>query len=227
MPVPALLRRLAAAGALIATAGAPAATDLAGALRALAAAEHIELRGLERLGNEPAPPARGDNTLERVRALLAGYNHVVEGTPDRVRRVIILGEKTDRPPLQVVRTTRRGNHHLVDAAIRGPSARPITLALILDTGASSVVLPASLIPALGFRDEDLAMQRSQTANGTVSGRAGTLAEVRVGGSVARDVAVLFVPDESLGGVKLLGMSYLGNFSFTVDDAASQIVLTPR
>jgi aspartyl protease family protein len=184
--------------------------------------------GLERIGPEAAPVVPEGGLLTRLRSLLGGYNHVVEGTPEAVTRVIVLGpRKAGPPPQRVVRTTRRRGHHLVPATVQGPGAAPLRLELLLDTGASSVVLPDSLIGPLGFEAADLAEQRSQTVNGTVVGRAGILSRVRVGGATAEGVAVLFVPDERLGGVMLLGMSFLGNFAFSVDDTASQLVLTPR
>jgi aspartyl protease family protein len=208
--------------------GAQPAGSLAAMIERLASERGFEVRGIERIGTEAAPETADGDLLARLSALLAGYNHVVEGTAGTVTRVIVLGPRTAAPPPQrAVRTTRRGDHHLVEAVVQGPAAAPLTLSLMLDTGASSIVLPERLLGPLGFEERDLAVQRSQTANGQIVGRAGRLSRVRVGAATAEDVAVLFVPDEQLGGVMLLGMSFLGNFAFSVDNRADQLMLTPR
>ena len=202
------------------------ADALAARLQALAESHGFRLEGIEKVGSEPAVSAAGDLTAQ-LRALLAGYNHVVEGVPPAVQRVIILGAKQPAPRALVAQTTRRHGHHVVDAKLQGVIGHRVSTALIVDTGASSLVLPDSMMAPLGFNSDDLKEQRGQSVNGIVTGHAASLASVTVGGATAEDVAVLFVADDLLGDVSLLGMSFLGRFSITIDEAGNRLVLTPR
>ncbi len=215
---------------LLAACGAPwpaSGAELRDELEALAADHGFALVGIERIGeDEPAGQVTG-SVRERLGALLERYDHVVEGTEDSVRRVIVLGRKRAAPPALVVRTRRVGTHHAVDADLRGPNGRRVGVALIVDSGASSIVLPDSMMEPLGFDPDALERRRTQTANGPVEGRAGRLSQVQVGGAAAREVDVLFIPDARLGGISLLGMSFLRDFSFTLDDAGGRLILAPR
>ena len=203
-----------------------AADSLVSRLRALADSHGFYLQGIEKVGTEPAVSVQGELAAE-LRLLLAGYNHVVEGVPPSVQRVIILGVKQPSPRSLVTRTTRHNGSHVVNAALQGVVGFRVTAALIVDTGASSLVLPDSMMAPLGFTGENLAQRRGQTVNGLVMGRVAQLASVAVGDAVARDVEVLFVADERLGGVSLLGMSFLDRFSVTIDKTDNRLVLTPR
>jgi aspartyl protease family protein len=195
-------------------------------LRTLADSHDFRLVGIDKIGVEAAVVRQGDLASE-LRALLAGYNHVVDGVPPLVLRVITLGAKQATPRQLVAKTTRCGGGQVVEANLLGARGQRLSVDLIVDTGASSFVLPESMMSALGFRAEDLAERRGQTVNGLVTGKMANLASVTVGGAVARDVAVLFVADEGLGGVSLLGMSFLGRFSVTINQADNKLLLAPR
>lgn len=129
----------------------------------------------------------------------------------------------------VIETRREGPRHVVEAEVKGPGGKAVRLSLLIDTGATSIVLPYSMIPALGLRDSDLRPRRAQTAGGIVETRIGRLASVRVGPALERDVEVNFVDDATYGAgsTPLLGMSFLGRFRFTVDDAEARLILTPK
>ncbi len=201
--------------------------ELRDQLEELAAAHGIVLKGMDRIAaDEPARDVSG-GVARRLEALLEGYDHVLEGSPEAVRRVIVLGRKRAEPPSLVVRTLRVSGHHAVEADLSGPNGRSVGAELIVDSGASSIVLPDSMMEPLGFDAGALQQRRSQTANGPVVGRAARLSRVRVGGAAARDVEVLFIPDARLGGVSLLGMSFLRDFSFTLDTAGGRLILEPR
>jgi aspartyl protease family protein len=208
-----------------------AAESLDAALRRLAEANGFAVEGLERVRGEEAREARGD-PLRQIETLLTDFNHTIERAPGGgIVRLAILGRKRQiaPPPDQVsVATLRRGRHHVVEAVVRGKGGAALTVPLIVDTGASMVVLPASLIAPLGFRPEDLETARMQTANRTVEGRVGMLRSVAVGGMAASDVHVAFIDDALLDGAMLLGMSYLSRFRLTIDDRNDLILLTrPR
>jgi len=95
---------------------------------------------------------------------------------------------------------------------------------MVDTGASTVVLPASMIEALGFSTRDLSEKSVETVAGAVVAKLARLDAVQVGGATVEDVAVTFIPAAYLGDQKLLGMSFLDSFKVTIDDVNDEIVL---
>ncbi len=123
-----------------------------------------------------------------------------------------------------IKTTRRGPHHHVEAVLSGPNGYTQALTLLIDTGATTVVLPASLSAALGFRREELQDGWTQTANGRVPIKRGILASVKIGEATAENVEVSFIADELLGTQKILGMSFLRNFRMSLDDKNNELIL---
>jgi aspartyl protease family protein len=206
------------------------ADGLAAAVRDIAAREGFLVSGLERLAG-PAPPQEAGEIRQRLRLLLSGYNYVlVEGPPGRIQRLVILGRGNPAPgvaPEHTVRAQQVGSQRTVEATLTGPTGLRQTLALIVDTGASSVVLPSTMIGALGFRTEDLRRTAVQTANGRMEAQQGTLPVVEVGSAVVQDVAVTFVQDQRLAGHALLGMSFLDRFRVKFDDLDGYLTLSPR
>lgn len=197
----------------------------------LAYAEGIAIQGLGRLGDATPRDVHGGTVVARLRSLLFGYNYLLihdsSGAIDEVR---IVGVERAHPiPRQrfYVPAVRRGAHHAVDAILTGPSGAWQAHSLLLDTGASTIVLPASAIERLGFEEEDLTETVAATAGGEVPARTGRLASVTVGNAVATDVAVTFIEDAHLTGPPLLGMSFLDQFNLAIDDSAGQIVLTAK
>ncbi len=125
-------------------------------------------------------------------------------------------------------TRRQGVHHMVEGQVSGPGGTPVTVLFLVDTGASSVVLPRSLMETLGFDQTHVRRGYAQTARGKVKMDVGTLTRIAVGeGSDTaelEDVQVAFVADRHLGGMALLGMSFLGRYRVTFDDEQSEITL---
>jgi aspartyl protease family protein len=126
-----------------------------------------------------------------------------------------------------VRTKSQAGHQLVDAILFGLNGQRRNARLMVDTGASAIVLPRSMIPALGYVEAELGEVTMQTANGLVKGRMAVLERVAVGRSVADDVAAAFVEDGALAGNMLLGMSFLGRFRMTIDKARNSITLEDK
>ena len=210
----------------------PAADDgLQAQLTTLADDEGFSLFGLARIGDEPARAAGAPDLEARLQLLLDGYNYFLLYDADgHMSAVHILGEQPPAPPPPnrfFVQTTRQGQHHLVDATLTGPTGVWLQRQMIIDTGASTVVLPTSLIELLGIDPATLSQGWAETAGGRVLAKSGRLAVVAVGKAEARDVAVIFISDEKLGDKALLGMSFLQNFEFTIDDFAQQVVLIGR
>lgn len=210
---------------------APAAqadTDLRAQIEALASRHDFAVAGLDRLEASPAKVLSGDSLDRDLRDILGDYNYLLVHDPDgKVRKLRILGLKSPAPPLHIVRTTRRGSQHLVETELVGPSGEWQTFSLMLDTGASLIVLPSSTIEELGFRLEDLRLGTANTANGQVPIRLGKLRQVRIGRARVDEVAVGFVADDKIGERYLLGMSFLNHFRVTIDDRTNRLTLLPR
>ena len=202
--------------------------SLRGVLGALAARHDFTVQGLETVEDGPAPPASG-TPLRRIEVLLGDYNYMLVRAPrGGVESVVIMGRKTRvvaTPDAIEIETARRGAHHVVMADLAGPGGDRITVPMIVDTGATSIVLPASLIERLGFNAEALADGVMETANRRVRGKKAVLALVEIGAATESDVAVMFIDDDRLGGTMLLGMSFLGRYRLTIDDVDNLITLT--
>ena len=208
--------------------GAAEAGSLRDALDSLAATHDIAVQGLETVNDEPAP-AVGGTPLRRIEVLLTDYSYMLVKKPGGgVESVVIMGRKTRvvAPTDDIeIETSRRGAHHIVIGVLTGPDGAQVTVPMIVDTGASTIVLPSSLITRLGFNADDLATGMMETANRRVPGKKATLASAEIGETVERDVAVTFIDDSRLGGTMLLGMSFLGRYRLTIDDADNRITLS--
>jgi aspartyl protease family protein len=205
--------------------------ELRGQLERLASQHAFAIDGLDHIGTEDAPEPVSGDLPSKLRDLLHNYNHMmIAGSGKAVERVVVLGQKRGSPgaaPDPSVALTRDGAHHRVEAMVTGPNGRRTPLSLIIDTGASNIVLPESMIPTLGFRDQDLKVSESQTASGSLPVRMGVLKSVALGEHEADDVGVTFVADRKLGSLHLLGMSYLGRYRFTIDDQKGELILMAR
>ena len=204
--------------------------DVAVELRALAATNGFEVKGLANTEGEKGRVG-GDTLYQRLTNLLYGFDHVVVRKADGgVERVIVLGKKVplEERSLEIILDSKRqGNQHLVQVKLKGPGPAPVETWVLLDTGADYVVLPASLAEALGFPADGLADSEVQTANGKAEAKTGHLEFVQLGIAKEDNIEVAFIPDEQLGSSGLLGMSVLRRYKVTIDDSASQIRLEPK
>lgn len=202
-------------------------TTLEDKLKRLSAKYGILIEGLEKTGHSPARPTQGP-LQQQLKKLLADFNYVLIQSPDKgVEQIIILNPKDTSPPLpeRIVLTTERiGNHHVIRATIVGPKPASIEVPLLVDTGASLVVLPASMLSELGFSPGDFEERKIQTANGLIEARVGQLPAIKVGTEVIRNVEAAFIEDSRLGGNGLLGMNVLGRYRMIIDDERNLISL---
>jgi aspartyl protease family protein len=81
-----------------------------------------------------------------------------------------------------------------------------------------------MMATLGFRSGALTDGWSQTANGKVKVKMGTLRSVKVGDAEAKNLRVTFIADDRVGKTKLLGMNFLKSFRFSIDDKKNQLIL---
>lgn len=233
------LRGTAVALVLFASAAAQAQVagdDGKGSLRAqlldFAAAHGVRMTGLDIIEDEPARAIVGGGLTEQLDYLLSGYNYLL--IPDgkggaAVLRVLGRGsEELDAPPKQVsVTTVRSGPHHLVSTVLTGRNGFRTELMMMLDTGATTIVLPDTLAARLGFTPDQLKPGVARTAGGDVALRLGRLSEVRVGSARAADVPVAFIDDRQIGEYGLLGMSFLERFQMTLEDVKSRLTLEAK
>ena len=210
-----------------------AAATLQDQLRELGAQRGFVIEGLGRLGDEPAGNGEG-SVQDQIRHLLQGYNYVVTQTrPGVIGKVRIISRRGETANSKgsassaYIQTQRVGAHHQVDVVMVGPNSVARTLPLMIDTGASTLVLPSSMMAELGFTPEDLREGTSQTASGTVPVKIGLLRSVRIDSVSADNVEVSFIADSKLSGSRLLGMSFLQRFKMTIDDAANELVLMAK
>jgi aspartyl protease family protein len=192
--------------------------------------------GLEKT-EESFGRAEGEELYLRLRRLLENFDHVIVQSPTgAVDRVIVLGVKVPfvpSPPTSVpddedtdirMETQRHGSQHLVRVSLDGKGATKIQRELQVDTGSDYLVLPVSLIEALGVDKESLKAKEMQTANGKVQAQVGTLPSLWLGNHRIRNVETAFLDDEKLAGNGLLGMSVLGRYKLTIDEEGNSITL---
>lgn len=152
------------------------------------------------------------------------------GAPEQDPAVAV-AEAVDGPKTVSITTSRRGIHHVIRAAMVGPNGRTQMMSFIVDTGATDIVLPASMIDRLGFRESELDPVGVQTANGAAEALRGFLRSLQLGGPDSNDtldrVPVMFMADSDLGGEALMGMSVLGRYSMTIEDEEDRIILVKK
>jgi clan AA aspartic protease (TIGR02281 family) len=217
--------------------------DVAAELARLAAAHGFTVTGEEHV-TDSTGRAEGADPVRRLRILLERFDHIiVQDGRGGVERVIVLGPTTPgavpAQPLVAVDgaprsdvpielpTVRQGSQHSVRVALEGADGRRLARLLLIDTGADTVVLPSSLIDALGLDAAALQTREVQTANGMTQALTGQLDAVWLGAQRVPDVAVAFLDDDKLGNAGLLGMSVLGRYQLTIDDQENRITLTSR
>jgi aspartyl protease family protein len=107
---------------------------------------------------------------------------------------------------EVVLRQNRAGHYVANGTING---HPVTF--LLDTGATSVSVPARVATPLGLKRG--APLRATTANGTVTTYATRLDEVQLGNIALENVRADINPHMQ-GDEVLLGMSFLRKLEFT-------------
>ena len=130
----------------------------------------------------------------------------------------------DRPKQTVIKTRKLGRHHFITVTLVGYSGMSLDTRLMIDTGASVVVLPESMMSDLGVDSYQTKSRKIQTVNGITDALFTRIASLEIGHEIIRDFRVAFIKDQSLGGVGLLGMNVLKNYRVTLDDNKRTLTL---
>jgi clan AA aspartic protease (TIGR02281 family) len=130
----------------------------------------------------------------------------------------------DRPKKTVVNTNKYGRNHFITVTLVAVTGDRIDVQLMIDTGASMVVLPESMMSELGINEYEASSRKVQTVNGVTDALYAQIEALEIGQESVDDVTVAFIADESLGGVKLLGMNVLKNYQVTLDDKNNTLTL---
>ena len=211
------------------------AESLRARIELLAARYGIAVSGADHIGDEASRSGHTTDPGRLITRLLADYNFVLARDANgSLTRLTIIGLRTapNKPDSQSPETPRNAvslpkTEHYIDAVLTGPNGKPVEQRLLIDTGATTLVLPNSMATTLGFLTGQLESVRVQTANGLATGVLAKLRTVEAAGKTAREVAVTFVDDRRLGDKRLLGMSFLGRFLLTIDGAVGDVHLDER
>jgi aspartyl protease family protein len=197
----------------------------------------VEFRIDPNIGGRISERFSGLPLEEGLRRILSGYNHVfVYGatTDTAVSRVMILGTGPENlslpsaevpepvepevviidnpnlnPKRELVLKRHKSGHYFARGLING-----IPADFLVDTGATTVALPARLATRAGLREGDL--RYAETANGRTTVRRTQISELKIGDlrleSVDADIVTELNP-----GYALLGMSFLSAFDLEQRD----------
>ena len=99
---------------------------------------------------------------------------------------------------------------------------------LVDTGASYTSLPWSTIERLGIRiDERTPRRQLRTASDVIEVPIVVVPSITLGGWTVADVEVTVLDLPGGGGLGLLGLNFLGNFTLEMDRSAGRLTLSPK
>ncbi|HEY8154528.1 MAG TPA: TIGR02281 family clan AA aspartic protease [Myxococcota bacterium] len=120
-----------------------------------------------------------------------------------------------------VSVARAGTGMIVNVLVDGTVNAPF----LVDTGATDVLIPASLAKRLGIQTGPETRSKSyRTANGIVTQATVMLRSVDLGGAVVENVPASISPSMEIG---LLGLSFFNHFTYHIDAAAGVLTLVPN
>ncbi len=163
----------------------------------------------------------------RLDAAIAQLN-VVEHDPfvgDAAQQML---QEIDRRRLRLLETpvslSRHGSHFMVDASLNHNDVR-----LLIDTGASLTVLNNNAAQLLGLRASDVLKKIViNTANGTTEALLYRIESMAVGVFSVSSIDIAVVEQLQItGAAGLLGMNFLEQFDFRIDQKDAQLFLKYR
>jgi len=117
-----------------------------------------------------------------------------------------------------IRVSRAGTSMMVNVRLNNS----VTAPFLIDTGASDVLVPATVAKRLGLELSDARTQRYSTANGVIEQPVVMLRSVALGDAVVENVPASV--SDSMG-VGLLGLSFFNHFNYSIDAANGVVTLT--
>ena len=123
----------------------------------------------------------------------------------------------------VAEYTQKGSQIIVDVILE----EHVSVRLIVDTGASIVIISNNVASRLGLNDKDInTVIKIIMADGSeAEAKPVILKSVKVGDAEVKNVQAAILDSKNIGGADgLLGMSFLSNFVIRVDSASNQLIL---
>ena len=133
-------------------------------------------------------------------------------------------KKESQSSKTIVKTRKRGRNHFISATLRSETGVEFDVSLMIDTGASIVVLPESMMSDLGIDYSQAVTRNVQTVNGITEALYSQVAALTIGEETINHIDVAFIADDLLGGTKLLGMNVLNNYTVTLNDKKQTLTL---
>ncbi len=158
---------------------------------------------------------------QRARESLALVNDVEFDS--QVRKLTNKLERAIQPTTNVALRSL-GEHYIVDAQIN----EELSIALMIDTGASLCVIKRSQFEQLSTLNySEVRHQRINTANGQFVAQIIRLQSLQIADLPVYDLEVAVIEDSNMQHFDgLLGMNYLKHFEFFIDQAQTQLQLSP-
>lgn len=125
-----------------------------------------------------------------------------------------------------IKLVKKGLHHIVPAVINSRYAAN----LMIDTGASMSVITKNQLKKMSGSAAPVRVrtERVNTAGGAVLAEIYRVRTFQLEDFVVNDMELAVIDMESVGGSDgLLGMNYLRNFEFSIDQDANVLTLVPR
>lgn len=159
-------------------------------------------------------PGEGTPLARQLRHVLEGYAYILETRRDgSVVRLAIMGENGAKPVpsgrIELAMSGPKGDKR-IQASLRGPGGT-VQLPMLVDTGASLVVLPKSLAEPLGLSLAGARSIKLRTANGDIEGQRLNLPAIKLGNTAVEKVDIAMVESETITDFGLLGMSLLSRY----------------
>jgi len=130
----------------------------------------------------------------------------------------------DRPKQTIVNTYKKGHHHFITATLVGRTGNRFNVQFMIDTGASFVAVPQSMMSGLGVSIYQTTRGKVQTANGLTDALFAKIPALEIGNESVKNLTIGFMRDQSLGSVMLLGMNVFRNYQVTLDDKRNTLTL---
>jgi clan AA aspartic protease (TIGR02281 family) len=126
------------------------------------------------------------------------------------------------PSSESVRLRRVWGNWFVDVVLNDTQRATF----LVDTGATACAVTPALADALGIQhDRDRPPVRVRGVAGSTYGHVVTIPAIRVGEMEAQDVRAIIMPLDGMQGI--LGNTFLGRFTTTIDPVQGVLTLTPR